>query len=209
MPFQISDEFSPLWPFLHATGAADAVFWTDPQLTRFMADSIRRLCQKYQIDVLRDASTVVLVQGQATYATPPDHLATMHVALSGKPLIPTSTAVLERLDPAYQTTQGTPKRWYTDRVGNDVIGFYPVPDGPSAGKSPEIIFQSWPCAPDEAHTINTINLQRWVQDWLLLKTLEQAFAAESDGRQVESSQGSAAMAGVFEQQIASLWGGAQ
>jgi hypothetical protein len=208
---------SNLLPFLHASSVADLVFWDLDMISRYENDSLRRICQKFSLDILRDTSTI-LVQGTATYPLPADTINVLHVYLDGFPLRPISTTALERRDPSYQTTQAqpasstippAPRYWYTDKIGMNSIGLWPVPDAVANGKNLEIIYTHDVCGIDEAHTFVIVPLQRWVGDWLLLVVLKEAYSAETQGRQIDTAQNANVFIQQFEQAFEALWGGSQ
>lgn len=199
---------SALLPFLHASSVADLTFWQMGQIIRYENEGLRRLCSKYGIDILHDSTSITLAQGTATYPAPPDHLSTLHVYLDGLPLRPASTSELERLDPSYQTTQGTPQKVYEDKISTNRIGLWPVPDGNAAGKTITVVYHHYICDVDGV-TVTQVNLQQNVQDWLLLSVLSEAYKAEVDVRMPEIEPNAKVVIGLMEQVAEKYWGMAQ
>ncbi len=196
-----------LYPLLHATSAADLQFWTDDDLKTFLTNRLQDTVKQYGLLVEIDSTSITLVAGTQAYPAPPDHLDTMHVALSGKPLIASSTYELERLDNSYQTTPSTAakpvKRFFEDKQGFNIIGLHPVPAAAEAGLHPEVIYHSFPCDSE------SIELPKVIGDYLELLTLGEAYSRESDLSILETAQSAKALASLFEDRMQQLYGQAQ
>jgi hypothetical protein len=194
---------------LHSDTTGHLVFWSDGELTRFFDEAAKRHAKLAGVFVVRDTTSITLVQGTAVYDTPARHVATLHVALDGVPLIASSSSELELLDDAYKTTQGTPAYWYEDKEGANKIGFYPVPDATAAGKHPELIIHQLQADLDETHSNATISAPAVTGDYLEAVVLGEAYGKESDARMPETSAGMKQLAKLYEQLYADLYGAYQ
>jgi len=193
---------------LHATSQLDAVWWNDLMLTRYSQDILRLLSQRVAVSVTRDTTSVVTVQGQATYAAPPDFLDTIHIYFKGLPLRPASTQQIERLDSmGFQTTQGTPLWWYMDKIGENRIGLYPVPDANSAGTALEIIFHSFLAC--TLTPTSVLNAPIAIQDFLCAALLARAYNDENDSRMLDVANGASKIAQIIHELAENYYGKAQ
>ena len=206
MPLNVNTLIANIIRTLHGTSLSDLIFWSDATLTRFLREALMRHSQQIGGFVARDITSVSLVNGTATYSLPANHLDTIHVALGGTTLLPSSTSELELRDDAYQTTAATTNSpvtyWYEDKAGANVIGLYPVPaSGAGAGSDLEVIFHQDQCGIDEAHTNTSITAPAILGDYLELKVIERAYSEEGDGQQVEVGQAAGQIAGLMEQAL--------
>jgi len=212
MALNVETLIGDLWPIFHATSGSDVVFTSDAELTDFFADWLKRFAENYGAFVTRDTDSIVFVSGTGIYTTPTLHLDTMQVTY-GKPLNASSTHELECLDDAYQTaaatTQAPVSRWYADKNGPNVIGFYPVPALADAGNSPEVIYHGYPCNLDEAHESTAINTPAAVGDYLEFKVIAEAYLKESDFEMPEVGGTCNGIASLYEQIFGAYWGRAQ
>lgn len=210
MPLNVTTLISAIWPFLHASGESDAIVWTDAELTRYFQDHLKRFSQKFGCFVIRDITTITLVNAQATYSLPERHISTLHVSLSNRPLVASARHELERLDVDYITTAETSskrtKRWYQDKQSEDTIGFQPVPaTSLSAGSVAEVIYHEYPCNLDELHNDTDINTPSVIGDYLEFQVIGEAYSKESDLSMPEVAQSARALAMLYEAQISNLW----
>lgn len=199
---------SDLYMQLHSTSQNDAIFVNDAELEKVIADRLTDLAMQHSIYIVRDTAFITLVAGQAVYDLPPRHLSTLHVALNGSPLIPSSTAELEGRDAAFETTAATAlrpiARWYQDKSGFNQIGLHPVPAVADAGDRLEVIHASYPCEIDEG-----IEGPRFLCDLLELLALGDLYSRESDFQQPESAKAANALAGLYIEVMDSIYGSAQ
>lgn len=212
MALIVTQMINNLLPLLHAPALNQLIWWTDAELTRWVADALKRHAMTDGTFVLRHTQS--LFAGQADYAAPPRHLDTIHVAVNGQPLVASSTTELEALDDAFRTTLETTgrltSRWYADRIGANRIGVYPVPAvGLSDGGDLEIIYHGFPCNLDEAHTDTRIEIPDGVGEMIELAVLGEAYACESDAEMPEVAQSARSVAGLIEQVVHTYWGRAQ
>jgi hypothetical protein len=209
MSISVNDLISNLLGPLHSDSAANLVWWTDAELTRFFDEAVKSHARKAGVFIVRDITSITLAQGQAVYDAPARHISTLYVALDGVPLIPSSSSELELLDDAYKTTQGTPQYWYADKEGANKIGFYPVPNLAAAGKHPELIINQFPAVLDEAHSTTTIPVPACTGDYLEAVVLGEAYDKESDARMPETANGMKQLAAFIEEIDLKLYGGSQ
>ncbi len=213
MSLNITTLIQNLWPFLHASNAADAVFWPDSELTRYFAESLKRLAQRIGIFVARDTTSITFVAGTAIYDAPARHLSTLHVASEGRPLTASSTKELEARDSLFQTRQVAATKhirdWYSDKIVTNKIGFTPVPSAALAGLHPEVIFHQFPCNLDSAHTDVAIDAPVVCGDYLEFCVIAEAYGKEGDLQMPEVAQSAKAFADLFEATFKHYWGMSQ
>ncbi|MGA9769179.1 MAG: hypothetical protein WBV94_09070 [Blastocatellia bacterium] len=194
---------------LHSDSTANLCFWTDAELTRFFDEAVKSHARKAGVFIVRDITSITLVQGTAVYDAPARHISTLYIALDGVPLIASSSSELELLDDSYKSTQGVPLYWYADKEGVNKIGFYPVPNATAAGKHPELIINQFPPELDEAHSNTTIPVPACTGDYLEAVVLGESYSKESDARLPETSAAMKQLARLFEQIFESLYGVSQ
>lgn len=213
MSISVNDLITNLLGPLHSDSTANLVFWSDAELTRFFDEAVKSHARKAGVFIVRDITSVTLVQGTAVYDAPARHISTLYVALDGVPLIASSSSELELLDDNYKTTQATADSpiayWYADKEGVNKIGFYPVPNAAAAGKHPELIINQFPAELDEAHSNTTIPVPACTGDYLEAVVLGEAYSKESDARLPETSAGMKGLAALYEQLDRDLYGVSQ
>lgn len=212
----VEDLISNILPHLHTDTAANAVFTSDPELTRFFDEALKEHARKFLVFVVRDTDDIDLVQGTAVYDAPDRHICTLHVTLlpdgdaeEAADLVASSTTELEGLDEAYRTTQGTPRYWYSDRSGVNQIGFYPVPNAAAANDTIEVIHAEFPEELDEAHDNVDVPVPVPVGDMLEARVLQAAYGKESDFALPEVAKNLGELVSLYEQAITAYWGNAQ
>ncbi len=209
MALNVNNLISDLLAPLHSDSTANLVWWTDAELSRFFDEALKSHARRHGVFVKRSVTAIALVQGTAIYDAPTRHIDTLHVALAGVALIASSTSELELLDDAFKTTQGTPQYWYSDREGQNKIGFYPVPDALSAGLLPEIIYHSYEPELDEAHANTAVNVPAPIGDMLEAMVLSAAYSKEGDAALPECSENLKQLIALYDQIVVNLWGVAQ
>lgn len=205
MPLNVNTLISNILPALHSDSLANLTWWSDAELTRFFDEALKHHARKHGVFIKRDSS-ITLVQATAVYSAPTRHIATLHVSLDGVGLIASSTSELELLDDTFKTTQGTPTHWYSDREGQNKIGFYPVPDAVAATKNPEIIYFEYVAELDEAHVNTSVPTPAPIGDYLEAVVLRAAYSKESDAALPEVAQNLGELVKLYEQVIVNLWG---
>lgn len=175
---QVIDQL--LWT-LHAGSRADLVFWTEGDLIQFMDEALKRLARIACVFVGRDAS-IVTVTSRATYTLPDRHISTLHVSHTSHdaslPLRPSGTLEMEALDTAYQTTEGTPERWYEDLQGATTIGLAPVPD--TDDEPIPIIYEGWPAELDAGRQNTLVSAPPPIKGYLAMCVLASCYGRESE-----------------------------
>jgi hypothetical protein len=209
MALNVNNLIANLLPPLHSDTLANLVWWTDGELSRFFDEAVKSHARRHGVFVKRSITAITLVQGTAVYDAPTRHIDTMHVALAGVALIASSTSELELLDDAFKTTQSTPTHWYSDREGQNKIGFYPVPDALNAGLLPEIIYHDYPAELDEAHVNTVVPVPTPIGDYLEAQVLRAAYNKESDAALPEVAQNLSELIRLYENVILQLWGESQ
>lgn len=180
--------------------------WTTTQLTHWLSDWAKRHAEMHGVFVVRD-NTTTLVNGTATYTAPGDHLDTIHVAIDGVPLVASTTTELEALDESFATTVETTakpaSRWYPDRIGQNLIGVYPVPTtGFAAGDTLDVIYHGYIC--DDPFTAPI-----FVGDYLELAVVAEAYGCEGDGQMIEVSQSARQVMSLIDEIVSMYFGKAQ
>ncbi len=132
-----------IWPPLNATGAADAVFWTQGQMYEWFNESAKRLAGSAGVFVVRDTSLTALLN-TATYNLPASHDATIQCDLDGAVLYPRNVQETEALDAAWPTTTGEVEAFLQDVEGTKKITLYRVPDSSAAGKTIGLVMRELP-----------------------------------------------------------------
>lgn len=205
----ISNMLAPL----HTDSAANAVFTTDSELTRFLDEALKNLARKFLVFVVRSTTAIDPVQGTVTYNAPSRHICTLHLTLlpdgsaaNAQPLTASSTTELEGLDEAYSTTQGTPEYFYLDRSGINKIGLYPVPNAAAADDTIEIIYAEFPATLDEAHPGSDIPTIQTIADMLEADVIRAAYAKESDFALPEVAKNLEGLVNLYNSAIGQYWG---
>ena len=166
-------------PDLHADTVADLYFWTEGDLIRWEDECVKRLARVAAVFVLRDDSRVARA-GQPEYALPPRHVTTLHVSLGTVPLRPANMEELEGLDPAFQTTPGTPKHWYEDKLAAPELWLSPVPVAAVAGTPVPMVFNSWPPELDAGKVNTTLAAPPPVKGYIAMAVLGAAYQIEGE-----------------------------
>lgn len=206
MALNVTNLITNVLPLLHTDSAANAVFTTDSELTRFFDEALKAHARKHCVFVKRDTTTVTFASTQAAYDLPARCLAVMHVALANVPLLSSSSYELEVLTDFLTSELGTPTYWYTDRAGSGKIAFYLVPTTPDVGNHPEIIYMEYPADLDTAHVNTDVPVPQPVGDYLELAVLRAAYAKESDFALPEVAQNITSLLELFDRAIVNLWG---
>lgn len=168
-----------LYPRLHASTAADLVWWTEADLRQWANEAIQLLAAQVPVFIRRNID-LNTVNGQRAYALPARHLATLHVTYDDQPLQPTDLALIDARDAAADAAVcgvgEVPKRWYEDTFGiHSSIGIYP---SPSAAETLAILFSQQPALlTSTASTLPIpVAIGAYIQDYVLAK----AWAHDSD-----------------------------
>lgn len=213
MSLDLTTLITRTWPALHAANAADSVFWSDAELTRYYAEHLKRLAQKSGMFVERDTLSITFATGVALYDCPTRHLSTLHVAVENRPLVASSTKEAELRDSQFQTRQvatgGRVRDWYEDKAGANRIGFRPVPSAAFVGLHPEILYHRFPCNLDIAHTSVTIDAPAVVGDYLWAVVVAEAYGREGDCQMPEVAESCKALGELIEAVCDHYWGGSQ
>lgn len=111
-----------LLPALNAANTIDLVWWTTDELYNYADETVKHLARRAAVFTDFDS----LSAGAGEIANPSGALALLHAASDGASLRSATVAELEALDPGWQTTAGTPKRWTVD-LGLGSMRVYPSP----------------------------------------------------------------------------------
>ncbi len=184
----VATHIDNLLPMLHADSRADLPAWSDAFLDREFRDGLREACRTTGIYVKRVNGFVRLRNGVIFYALPDDLLSVVRVAVANVALTPSSQTELESLDEGFQYTTGTPLYWYLDQSEYHQIGFYPVPNAGMDMVFVDLIYHYAPCDYLEGHVADTRYAPFILGDLLELRTLAEAYAAETDMIMIETAQ---------------------
>lgn len=188
MPDSVVGRIDNLLPMLHADTRANLPAWSDSFLDREFRDGLREECRTAGVYVKRVNGFVRLRNGFIFYALPDDLLSIVRISIANVALTPSSQPELESLDEGFQYTTGTPLYWYLDRSEYHQIGFYPVPNAGVDGVFVDLIYHYAPCEYLEGHVANSAYAPLILGDLLELRTLAEAYAAETDMIMVETAQ---------------------
>lgn len=208
MAQNVSTLITRMLPDLHTDSIANAVFVADCEMRTFFDHAVKRLARLAGVFVTRDTSITVSTS-TATYALPARHLNTLRVTLNGAPLVSADTHALAMKVGTFESTTGTPKKWYQDKITVDRIGLEPVPNAGSNGHTLAVIYNSYPAELDCVPTNTTIPVPAVIGDYLESVALMEAYGKESDFALPESSQHLKQHAGLIEQVVTAYWGMAQ
>jgi hypothetical protein len=193
--------------YLHATNASDMVFWTPVEIIRWFNDHLRRLGQDHALFVARDITSVTIVAGTASYSLPTRTQSVFYAAHNNKPLIASSTHELEMLDVDYLTTPGIPTHFYTDKIGANKIGLYPVPTAAAVTLSSvlDLVICQYSPLLDDAQTNTFFTGPNAAGDALEFAVAAEMTGMESDASQPEIAQACRAMKGIYDAAFAKYW----
>lgn len=194
-----------LWPALNATGAADAVFWTEDELYVWFNEAAVRLAGCSNVFVERDTSITAAI-GTPTYDLPVAHMKTIQADLNGTVLRARTVKELEALDAGWPATEGTPKAFALDNEGMLKITLYPVPDAGADGKVVGLIMRETPATVSAA--AGFLTAPAILEDYFAFSILAEARAIETRAPMLEISQWLKGITGMYEQTIQSYLGGA-
>ncbi len=190
-------------PVLGASSAADLTFWDTNELYAWMDEAAKRLARECGAFVDRDASTAIAA-GAASYATPARHVSTIQVSIDTRALRPATVQELEALDDGWPDTTGTPERWLHD-VGLATVRLYPAPS--TASGTLGVVCHRYP--PEITASAAQVAAPRVLEDYFVFSALAAARAKETKAQMPEVSAWFGQLAGLMEQAVTSLWGGAQ
>lgn len=209
MAEDVENRITLITPHLHATSIGQAEFWDDAEITRFFDEQVKEYAKTVQAFVVRDNTSIVLVESQAAYSYPDRAVSIIAIALDGVPLIASTSDEMEALDDDYQTAEGTPEYWYPDKGGVNSFGLYPVPDGDADGKALDCLYHEYSADLDEEHENSVIPVHAVVGDYLELRVLGEAYNKESDGALPESARSARMVATIYSEALMQLLGGSQ
>jgi hypothetical protein len=191
-----------LWT-LHAGSRADLTFWSEGDLIQWMDEALKRLSRVACVFVGRDAS-ILTVETQATYTLPARHIATLHMSHVTTPMRPAGTMELEALDTAYQTTAGTPARWYQDLQGAVTVGLAPVPD--TSDEALPIIYEGYPDTLDAGKQNTLVAAPPPLKGYLAMCVLAEAYGRESEIESPDIAAHCRGRVALYEQIFTSYYG---
>lgn len=192
-------------PALHADTIAHLIFWLESELIEWIDAAVKKLARTAGVFIGRSIGTNTVI-GTGTYAVPSDHLSTIHASFNTSPLREASAGDLDAQNPAYLTAQGTPKRWFQDKLGLSTIGYAPVPDSVHATW---LIYHGLPQTVDAAKVHTTIPLPWVLEDYVELSVLAEAYSKEGDGYAPDIAATARQIAGIYEAAAVGYWGTAE
>jgi hypothetical protein len=116
-----------LYPALNATTDTDLQWWTLAQLYDYLGDQLAAIARA--VPIFADVQSGSTSTAENTFPG----VAAIAAAWNSVALRPATVKELEALDPAWDSTTGTPARW-TEDLGPGQIRLYPAPSGSGALK---------------------------------------------------------------------------
>jgi hypothetical protein len=106
--------------------------WTEAQADRYLNDAYQEVCRDTGALEIREG--IVAVDGQWTYTLPDRVGPVMRVAFDDYELKAETARSMDRLNPGWQTEEGTPERWIKSREGYNSFKLWRAPsdDGATA-----------------------------------------------------------------------------
>lgn len=205
MAVSVTTLISRLLPDLHTDVITNSVSWTECELIVWADSAVKRLARLAGVFVTRDTS-ITAATSTATYALPSRHLSTIRVTLNGSPLVSADTHSLSAKTGTFESTTGTPKRWYGDKITVDRIGLEPVPNSGSNGHTLAVIYHSYPTELDCPKVNTSIPVPAAVADYIESCMLMEANLKESDLGCPEVSQHLKEHTAFIESVILNYWG---
>lgn len=196
---QVIDE---LLPSLHAAARKDLTWWTEGDLIQWMDESLKRLSRVACVFAGRAASTLT-VPGQAAYALPPQHIATLEMSYAATSLNPANQLELEARDPNYATAPGAPDSWYQDLLGGAVVALAPVPDEEQPLGQ---IYAGWPPALDAGKQQTLVAAPAPLKGYLAMCALKEAYGREGEAEAPDIAQHCEARMAMYEQIFQAYYG---
>lgn len=191
---------------LNAPTLAQLANWTETELYQYAEEALHDIGGRMLLIVQYDDSTA-LVQDQALYPVPAEHIVTIYVAADGATLEATTVGEMEALDDDWEeaASASAPARWIGNASGLGYIRVYPPKNG--AGVL-ALIFQMHP--PDmpvpAAGQPLEIKMPAPVGDYLAAKSLEAARRRQGDGQMLDVAQGFNNLGQIFEKAMQAYWG---
>ena len=112
---------------LNASGAGDAIFWTEAELYEWIDEAVKRFARKHAAFVVYDTS-LAAATGTGDYTLPADHILTFQADLNGAMLRARNVQEIEALDSAWPTAKPEqPKAFLLDIEGLLKFTVYPAP----------------------------------------------------------------------------------
>jgi hypothetical protein len=110
--------------------------WTEDQADRYLNDAYQEVCRDTGALEIREG--IVAVDGQWTYALPDRVGPVMRVAFDDYELKAETARSMDRLNPGWQTEEGTPERWVKSREGYNSFKLWRAPSADGASGEADI-----------------------------------------------------------------------
>lgn len=190
-------------PDLHAEVLTELTFWTESDLIRWQDECVKHLSHLALMFVVRD-TTIVTAAAGPRYNLPPRHVTTLHVSLGATPLRPANVEELEGLDPAFQSSQGTPERWYEDKIGTPELALAPVPD--TGGVAVPVVYSSWPPEIDVNKVNTTLAAPAPLKGYMAMAILSEAYGSEGEAEMPDVAAHCRGRLALYEQLFQGYYG---
>lgn len=201
----VTDIIARMVPQLHSDTVNNLTFWSECELITWNDEAVKRLARTTGLFVERDITSITLVLNQLRYTLPTRHVATLFVTLDDKPLIPTSTAQLEALDPNWENVEiGTPTRWIEDKELGQLI-IYPPPDPLTLSQAVGVIMLAYPTTLDCPKVNTTVVIPKPLEDYCEIVALGKAYGKDSDLKLPEVSNHAMQRAQLYERIMQKYW----
>lgn len=100
--------------------------WSDDRLIRLIDEAQKDICRRAKL--LRDVTTVAVFDGQQTYELPSNVLLLDRVLYNNDNIDLISHLDLDKKDPSWETSIGTPCKLVFDKQNRRYIKLYPIPN---------------------------------------------------------------------------------
>lgn len=198
----IANAIAACWPHLNATGAGDAMFWTEAELYAWADEELKRIARAAPVFV--ETASTALVGGTGRYSLPARHLATVEAVAISQTMRASSIEEFSAGDVAWATrTTAQPRHYAQDENGLDGITLYPVPDGTMAGNL-ATVYAQYPAAVSAGSS--TITAPEVLRDAFMFAALAGARGKETPSAMPEVAEWCAGVTGLYRQTVSEVWG---
>jgi hypothetical protein len=195
MAISASSLITELLPALNAGSTSDLTWWTTSELYQYADELLKRLARTAAVFVDYDSITA----GSGAIDNPSGALVIIHMAANGATLRPAAENELLALDPAWESTAGTPKRWIQTELQSTRL--YPAPSGTVTLTR---IFHANP--PTVASGTPTITAPPPIGSYVLWGMLGRARAKEGEAMLPDVAGHATERVGLWEKVFTAYWG---
>ncbi len=192
-----------LWAPLNARGPADAIFWTEDELYKWIDEAVQRFARKHGSFVVYD-STVTAATGTANYPLPASHVRTYQADLAGKILRARNVQEMQALDSRWTTaTPAEPKAFLEDTQGLTQITLAPPPSVAFNAAAVGLTMAQLPATVSKATAI--LAAPPVLREYFTFYALAEARLKESNASMDEVGKWLLSVVDLIDQAAAVLW----